>query len=374
MASTTLTLDKENQVVERIVRKLNKLVEKHDLFLEAGIVVWNEINVLGKLERGDQARIIRKVAEHPKLKYPPHRVKLAWLTVSKNPELIESGVALHPMPTWHYELLARVKLSVEERNKFKKDAIKKKWSGRQLQQAIQLYKAENKGKFPEWLQYGNCWKFSSCDPRFGLKDHPGRIPGQITLNLLHYYTEEGDLFVSCFAGSGTDIDACKSMKRKCVAFDLNPPKERKDIQQVDLANGIPLEEEIADFVFFDPPWLSAQKKKYSNEKTDFANLKFEDFYDRMENLAKETRRVLKTYKYCAFIVANMPGWGEIHFEDVGFGLYKIFEKYFQPVQRVSVPYPTNMIGGGGAAFQISRARKEKYMLAAFADLCVFKKV
>jgi len=33
-----------------------------------------------------------------------------------------------------------------------------------------------------------------------------------------------------------------------------------------------------------------------------------------------------------------------------------------------------MIGGGGAAFQISRARKENYMLAAFADLLVFRKV
>jgi len=251
-------------------------------------------------------------------------------------------------------------------------AIDKKMSQRELKQAIHAHKAETAEDYPDWLQYGNCWKFTGCDPRMGLEGHPGRIPGQITLNLLHYYTEENDLFVSAFGGSGTDIDACKLMKRNYIAFDLNPV--RQDIKKADLTEGLPVESESANFVFFDPPWLSAQKDKYSGESKDFANLQFEDFYNRIELLAKEANRTLKTYGYCGIIAANMPGWGEIAFEDVGFRLNEIFSKYFQPTQRISIPYPTNMIGGGGAAFQISRARKEKYMLAAFADLLVYRKV
>jgi hypothetical protein len=365
-----ITLQQEDQTVKNIVDKLNDLVDRHNLFIEAGRIVYEEIQSLGTLEYGEQARIIRKVAEYPNLKYSPNQVKEAFNTIRKFPKLLGGSTLL--LPAYHYEVLATSRLNTEEINKFEKEAIEKKWSQRQLKQAIGAYKAENQEDYPEWLQYGNCWKFSGCDPRMGLEGHPGRIPGQITLNLLHYYTEENDLFVSAFGGSGTDIDACKMMKRNCIAFDLNPV--RKDIKKADLTMGIPLEKEVADFVFFDPPWLSAQKDKYSGNKMDLANLQFEDFYQVMDNLAQEANRILKTYKYCGIICANMPGWGEIHFEDVGFKLNEIFSKYFQPTQRISIPYPTNMVGGGGAAFQISRARKEKYMLAAFADLLIFKKV
>src|SRR3990167_1687746 len=269
-----ITLQQEDQVVERIVNKLNNLVDKQDQFVEAGRAVWEELDDLKYKDYGTQARIIRKVANHPKLKYNPQRVKQAWITISKFPKLL--GQAHDLLDSSKYEVLATSRLKAPEMEKFEIEAKEKRWSYRELKQAIHAHKAETSDNYPVWLQYGNCWKFSGCDPRMGLEGHPGRIPGQITLNLLHYYTEENDLFVSAFGGSGTDIDACKLMKRKCVAFDLNPVRE--DIKKADLTTGIPLDSEIADFVFFDPPWLSAQKDKYSGEQRDLANMQFEDFY------------------------------------------------------------------------------------------------
>ncbi|MBA4395754.1 MAG: hypothetical protein C0407_19555, partial [Desulfobacca sp.] len=35
-----------------------------------------------------------------------------------------------------------------------------------------------------WLKLTTCWNFNSCDPRFGFQ-YPGRIPGQVVLNILY---------------------------------------------------------------------------------------------------------------------------------------------------------------------------------------------
>lgn len=82
----------------------------------------------------------------------------------------------------------------------------------------------------------NVWNFANCDPRLG-DEHPGRVPGQIVLNLLYYYTEQGELVVDPMAGGGSTIDACLVMGRKCRAYDINPI--RKDIVKWNLYDGFP---------------------------------------------------------------------------------------------------------------------------------------
>ena len=49
------------------------------------------------------------------------------------------------------------------------------------------------------MRCGTFWYFSHCDPRFGVK-YPGRIPGQIPANLIHYFTQPNDLVVDLMAG------------------------------------------------------------------------------------------------------------------------------------------------------------------------------
>ncbi|KKL23230.1 hypothetical protein LCGC14_2427460, partial [marine sediment metagenome] len=70
------------------------------------------------------------------------------------------------------------------------------------------------------------WKFNGRDKRLGIKV-PGNIAGQIIINLLYYYTKQGDLILDPMAGGGSTIDACLIMGRKCIAFDLN--SQRNDI-------------------------------------------------------------------------------------------------------------------------------------------------
>jgi len=63
---------------------------------------------------------------------------------------------------------------------------------------------------PTSLQYTNLWEFNSCDPEYGEKGYPGRMPGQIIENLLWYYTQPFDVVLDPMAGGGTTMDASKS--------------------------------------------------------------------------------------------------------------------------------------------------------------------
>ncbi|GFO95869.1 hypothetical protein ig2599ANME_0050 [groundwater metagenome] len=87
---------------------------------------------------------------------------------------------------------------------------------------------------PASLQHTNLWEFSSCDPEYGEKNYPGRMPGQVIENLLWYYTNPFDVVLDPMAGSGTTVDVCKKMYRRCMAYDLNPI-ETKGIKQNALA-------------------------------------------------------------------------------------------------------------------------------------------
>jgi len=91
----------------------------------------------------------------------------------------------------------------------------------------EIIKSHNES--PSSLQITTLWSFDACDPSYGEKGYPGRMPGQIVENLLWYYTEPFDLVLDIFAGSGTTIDVSKKMYRRYLGFDLNP-NETKGIK------------------------------------------------------------------------------------------------------------------------------------------------
>jgi adenine-specific DNA-methyltransferase len=75
-------------------------------------------------------------------------------------------------------------------------------------------------------------------------------------------------------GSGTTLDVARELKRKALAYDLQP--QRKDIFKVD-ARKLPIENEKADFVFIDPPY--SNHIKYSGDKRCIGELDaFDDAY------------------------------------------------------------------------------------------------
>jgi DNA modification methylase len=213
----------------------------------------------------------------------------------------------------------------------------------------------------------NVWNFRICNPVFGKEGYPGRMPGQIVMNLLYYYTEPGELVVDPFAGSGTTLDVCYFMDRKCLAFDLNPM--RPDIQQNDATIRIPLDSESTDFVLLDPPYSIMKKGEYTEHPNDLSNMNLNDYFRAIKKVFIESKRILKKDKHCAFISSSLKHNGK--FVDIAYECSHIAEKEgLIPIERIIVPYGGNE---ASASEWVKIAKEKKLLLRGYRDLIIFRK-
>jgi DNA modification methylase len=129
----------------------------------------------------------------------------------------------------------------------------------------------------------NIWSSSKGDNN----SHFGHFPKLFMKNLLYYHTEPFDLVYDPFAGSGTTIDACREMFRKCILSDLKPDKSRPEIFEHDITTGLPKDLPKPDMVFLDPPYWKQAEGLYSNSERDLANMTLDEFYQSMYTLFNE---------------------------------------------------------------------------------------
>ena len=216
-------------------------------------------------------------------------------------------------------------------------------------------------------QVYNIWTFNSRDTRLG-EQHEGNIPGQIMLNLLYYYTTKDDLVIDPMAGGGSTIDACLVMGRKCRAYDIKGDS-KKGIEERDLVkDGFAKETKNSQLVFLDPPYWKQKKGSYTEQETDLSNMPLEKFYTSMNNIFKGAYGILKKGGYIAVIISPTQEKGVIYDHAIKF--YEMLLKVgFTFVNRIIVPYTTQQV----KAFDITDARKGKYMLKLYRDLLIFKK-
>lgn len=138
---------------------------------------------------------------------------------------------------------------------------------RQLVEAILLQGKTDEQRL-ETLKIGiqpyDVWNFTQCDPRFGC-EYPGRIPGQLIAHVLYFYTNPGDLIVDPMVGSGTTIDVCAYLGRKCYGYDAHPRPDRYDIKEHDLILGWPERTKQAQLIFWDPPYFKKKDDGYGDK-------------------------------------------------------------------------------------------------------------
>jgi len=216
------------------------------------------------------------------------------------------------------------------------------------------------------------WNFSECDDRFGIV-YPGRIPGQLIMNLLNYYTEENDIVVDFMAGGGTTYDVCKEMNRICYCYDRKPTREFIVKHELRDKNGVvklPQLTETPNLIFTDPPYWSMMKKEYG--KGAISELSLKEYYEFIEKFASECYKLLDN-GFFAFLIQNqtekdIPVGEEaiLHthncskiIEGVGFKLKRI----------INCPLHTQTF----LPQQVNKAKEETRMLGLVRDLLVFKK-
>jgi len=219
------------------------------------------------------------------------------------------------------------------------------------------------------LETTTLWDFPTQN--YGDKPHGdnkfnGVTPAFIIWNLIQRYTKEGDLVVDPMCGSGTTIDVCKEEGRKVIGYDVAP--RRKDIIKND-ARKIPLEDNSVDFVFIDSPY--SDNIKYSDDSRCIGKLSCEkeDFFIALDTVAKEIHRILKPTKSMAWLIGDQSK--QKKFIPVGFRLYEILTKYFEPIDLVCISRHNQT---SNTPIWHERAKRFNFYLRGFKYLLIMKKV
>ncbi len=199
--------------------------------------------------------------------------------------------------------------------------------------------------------------------------HFGNIPPEIIENLLFLYTKPFDLVFDPFGGGGSTIDKCRERKRRYYVSDLNPIPARPDIRRHDVTQGLPDDLPVPDFVFLDPPYWRQAEGKYSQDPTDLANIDLDLFLKTIGELALGIKRKWSGAKrdrgYLALIIGPWKENGKM--VDLPFLCYERIQKYLPLVQRIIVPYSTQVHGGA----YVDKAKENKELLYLHRDLMVF---
>ena len=352
MSTGLTTLEVQySEFIEHFVVEVNDKLNK----VEKNLYELSEF-VLDKCKEGKRFgkrkdEVFNDLCSHPDFKYS----KVTLYHYTQTAQFIRQLpiVAGDNLPFTSMLEIAVAKLPQQEKIRIVQEIKENPVPREAIRQKIQAKRLEvySPGEDKSWLIPFDCWQFQEPDPRFGIAGYPGRIPGQIVLNLIHYYME-GNNFLSVYPGSHTDKDVCNYLGKQCIELNQNV------LQQWNI------EDNSFDFVFHDPPYWHAKESDYRRED-DLSHLSLEDFYKAIDFTARESKRALKEGGRVAFIIGNERN----PYEDLAFNCYQIFKQYFTPIDRVIVPYAGN--SAMHTAWAISRAKEKGIMLNGFRDLMVF---
>ena len=165
----------------------------------------------------------------------------------------------------------------------------------------------------------------------------GNCSPYVVRNLLLRYSKEGDWILDQFAGGGTSLVEAKLLGRNAIGTDINPAaldrcKEKIafaygdvkiELRKADARNLKFIKNGSIDFICTHPPYSDIIR--YTNGVDgDISLLDYNDFLDAMAQVAEEAFRVLKSGKYCAFVMGDIRQKGFVR--PLGFDTMKVFEK------------------------------------------------
>ncbi len=143
----------------------------------------------------------------------------------------------------------------------------------------------------------------------------GNFAPQIPRNMILRYSNENEIVLDPFCGSGTTMIETKLLNRKGVGVDINKdallltwnrldfsPTKNIELFQGHAGDLTKLKDESVDLIVAHPPY--ANIIQYSDEKDDLSKLNIPEFISSMKVIATEFYRVLKPEKYCAVLIGD----------------------------------------------------------------------
>lgn len=224
------------------------------------------------------------------------------------------------------------------------------------------------------IQPYDVWTLGKCHDLFG-SGHPGRIPGQLIAHVLYFFTNPGDMIIDPMAGSGTTIDVCLAMGRKCYAYDIDQRHERLDIITHDLT--LPNDEtkqywprriKKADLIFWDPPYFNKKADEYI--EGSISKLPRDAYLQVFINCLTEAKKLVKKGAKLAFLMSD---WDDPSGQQEGVFIWDyaqiIQDSGWKLIRHIQVPLSTQQVHADTVKkFRKSRrlARLERYLLVAEA--------
>lgn len=165
-----------------------------------------------------------------------------------------------------------------------------------------LYELQAEGVFLSTL-----WDIGERAEYAGSKDFHGNCPPQVIEQCVLRLTKKGDVILDPMAGSGTAVDVCNLLDRKCIAYDLKPPEERDDIIRND-SRKIPLDDDNVDMIFLHPPYWDMVYYTKGDDKEKLSDLSrvptLEGYLSMLRPVLQECFRVLKPKKYLCILLGD----------------------------------------------------------------------
>jgi len=218
------------------------------------------------------------------------------------------------------------------------------------------------------LEAYTCWDFpTQSDGRSqgGDASFNGVTPARCAANLVRRYTRPGDLVIDPMAGSGTIGDVARALGRRSVSLDL--VTRRRDILRAD-ARAWPVASDVANLVVIDSPY--SDNIVYGKDPRCLGRISCRDarFYEEMERVADEARRVLRSGGILAWIIADEYRGGS--YTPVGFRLLAVLERLFEPVDTISLIRHHDR---SASPMWEHRARRFNFFLRGFKFLFILRK-
>lgn len=199
----------------------------------------------------------------------------------------------------------------------------------------------------EWLFFSKSVLQTSYRLEYGFdlrKAHGANKPPQLMKHIIEFFTKPGQLILDPFAGVGGTLIGASLCRRKAIGIEINNKWiaiyhkvcERENIVKQEMILGDCTEhlkkfideKREFDFIATDPPYSIALNKTlcdgkygwknrktglngFSDDERDFRNLKtFSEYYDAMENVAKQMYKILKWKGYLAMVIRDSYQNGE----------------------------------------------------------------
>ena len=190
---------------------------------------------------------------------------------------------------------------------------------------------------------GNVWRKKSLTNEVS---HFGNSEQSFVDNLIYKFTAPGEIVIDPFAGGGSTLDVCRKRFRRCWIGDRKPIVAREhEIREHDLVTDEPpdLKGRWGDvkLVFLDPPYWKQAEGKYSDDKTDLANMELDSFHTELGKIVNMFARKATNAHIALMIQPTQWRAPNKEYTDHICEVRDLVKK--KPINRYSAPYESQQL-------------------------------